>query len=102
MLSTSAPPKFDRDDSAIASSSNASVLTSPLAMQLQAGHALQDDSNTIPPPYYYPSNRDPDLPSNAISEEQKSDWGFDLEGVLDPNLAGSLDNLDQNEKLLRM
>lgn len=88
MMSSSIPPKFDRDDSTTALSSNASVLIGSPATQSQSGPAVQDFGNPIPTPYFY----DPNLPSHFLTPDQK---GLDLEGLLNPDLYGSLDDFDQ-------
>lgn len=95
MMSSSIPPKFDRDDSATALSSNASVLIGSPATQSQPGPAVQDFGNPIPTPYFYPPRLDPNLPSHFLTPDQK---GLDSEGLLNPDFYGSLDDLDQKSE----
>ncbi len=95
MMSSSIPPKFDRDDSATALSSNASVLIGSPATQSQSGPAVQDFGNPIPTPYFYPPRLDPNLPSHFLTPDQK---GLDSEGLLNPELYGFLDDLDQKSE----
>lgn len=101
----SIPPKFERDDSAIALSSNASGLISSPTRQSQLGSAVQDFDNPIPAAQYDPPNLDPNLPSLVIPpEDQQIYWGVDSEGLLNtdlyehldaPDLYGSFYDLDQ-------
>ena len=69
-------PKSDRGDSAIALSSNASVLISSPATQSQSGRAVQDVSNQISQPYLYPPELDPNMPSSILTPDEKIDLGF--------------------------
>lgn len=98
MMSSSIPPKLDRDDSAIALSSNASVPIGSPATQSQPGRAIQDFGNPIPPPYFDPPSLDPNLPSHVLTPDQKIYLGFDSEGLLNPDLYGSLDDLEQKSE----
>lgn len=98
MMSSSIPPKFDRDDSAIELSSNASVLIGSPAKQSQSGRAVQDFGNPIPTPYFYPPSLDPHLPSNVFTQDEKLRLGLESEGLLNRDLHGYLDDLDQKSK----
>lgn len=95
MISSSIPDKFDRNDSGIALSSNASVLTGSPATQSQPGHAVEDLGNPISPPYFHLPSLDPNLPSLVIPSDQRTALGLDSEWLLYPDLEGSLDDPDQ-------
>ena len=81
-------PKSDRGDSAIASSSNASVRISSPA----TGRAVQDVSNQVSQPYLYPPELDLSLPSSILTPDEKRDFGFSSD-LLDRD---SYDSLDQH------
>ena len=91
---SSIPPKFVDNDSAIASSSNASVPIGSPAGRSQLGNAVQVFETPIPPPHFYPPNVDPNLPSSAMTPDQQDYFGFDSEGLLNPDLYGFLDDPD--------
>lgn len=91
MMSSSTPDKFDRDDSGIALSSNESVLIGFPATQSHLG-------NPISPPYFHPPNHDPNLPSLAITPDERIYWGLVPECLLKPDLDGSRDDPDQKSE----
>ena len=88
----SVPPKIGRGDSGIVLSGNTSVFMGPPATGSHSGSAVRDVSNPVPPQSFDPASLDPNLPSNMISREQQSYFGFEPEGLLNSNLYGYPDH----------